>query len=396
MGFRDFWKNLFSRRPKNAPEEDENWEEIVYDREEVDFKNQEERSSYILSCLDQMAEASREMDELKGEYALVTTYLTDIEEIEALPAEDLEMVQEAARKLIGFDEEMGRFKERKTKLSDAEFEHMRRQESEIEAGIEKIRDAEHMAVLIKKDLRRLAGERNAYEFRRGELTDRMNNFRGMVLIFTTAFLCLMALLLLMQFGFGMNVLIGYFLATLGYALAITVAAIRFGDARRERRKVGVTLSGIISLQNRVKIRYVNNRKLLEYLYMKYHCESGGKLEHVWKIYQSEKEQRRQYTEAQAKTEFYKKERVKALASFRVHDPERWTSQVPALLDSREMVEIRHGLILRRQSLREQIEYNRKLAETAKEEITDVARTYPAYAQEILDMADRYQAEQNLS
>ena len=38
-----------------------------------------------MNCLEQVAEATYEVNLLKGEYSLVTTHLTDIEEIEALP-----------------------------------------------------------------------------------------------------------------------------------------------------------------------------------------------------------------------------------------------------------------------------------------------------------------------
>ena len=55
-----------------------------------------------------------------------------------------------------------------------------------------------------------------------------------------------------------------------------------------------------------------------------------------------------------------------------------------------MVEIRHNLFLRRQSLRRRMDYNREVvAAKAKEEIKDLANSYPKYAREIMDMVDEY-------
>ena len=65
------------------------------------------------------------------------------------------------------------------------------------------------------------------------------------------------------------------------------------------------------------------------------------------------------------------------------------NQVQAILDPREMVEIRHELILRRQALRQQLDYNHKLAQNAREEVVRVAQEYPQYRSEIMEMADRY-------
>jgi len=57
-----------------------------------------------------------------------------------------------------------------------------------------------------------------------------------------------------------------------------------------------------------------------------------------------------------------------------------------------MIEIRHGLIVRRQALRKQMDYNRQLSETAKTEIKEVAGQYPEYAAEITQLVERYERE----
>jgi hypothetical protein len=117
--------------------------------------------------------------------------------------------------------------------------------------------------------------------------------------------------------------------------------------------------------------------------MKYNTDSAANLEKLWALYQDEKEERKQYAEAEAKTEYYRQQLITQLSKYRVKDPGRWVHQTAALLDQREMVEIRHKLILRRQSLRKQMEYNSQVEETAKKEIRYVADTHPSYRQEIL-------------
>lgn len=79
-----------------------------------------------------------------------------------------------------------------------------------------------------------------------------------------------------------------------------------------------------------------------------------------------------------------------MSNYRVASPERWIGQPEALIDKREMVEIRHGLIVRRQALRKQLEYNSNVTETARKEIMDIVGRYPAYAEEIMEMVDKYE------
>lgn len=55
-----------------------------------------------------------------------------------------------------------------------------------------------------------------------------------------------------------------------------------------------------------------------------------------------------------------------------------------------MVEIRHNLIIRRQSLRRRMDYNKEvIAGKAQAEIKDLAEKYPRYAKEILNIVDQY-------
>lgn len=386
-----FWSKLFARRRRGAPDEsvtDEDWDEIVYARDEVNFNDEEQRSRYVTGCIEQMSDAAREIDALTGEYELVTTYLTDMEEIEALPPPQKEELDKVAHRLADLERECSRYREKRDRMKDGDFYHMRKQENEVQEGIEKLREAEHYAGLVKQDLRRLDRERHSYEYRRAELTEMQSNLRGMTVIFLSAMVACVVMLAVLRFAFEMDVRIGYFLAIIAGAIALTVVCIKYLDADREAAGVSRSINRLIQLQNKVKIRYVNNANLLEYLRIKYNTDKASTLEKRWAAYQEEKEERKQYAEAEAETEYYQNELMKLLSRWRISDPGRWVGQSNALLDPREMVEIRHDLILRRQALRKQLDYNHKVAENARSELEAVIRENPAYAQEILDMVEK--------
>lgn len=385
-----FWNKIFRFGRRNSREEDEyGWEDIVYNHTEVDFTDEEQRSRYITNCLEQMAEASREINQLNGEYSLVTSYLTDMEEIEALPEEPREELNQVANKLVVLEKERQQYYGKKDRMRDSDYYNMRKQESEVQEGIEKLREAEKYNKLVKQDLHRLDGERHAYDYRKKELITLQNNLRGMAVIFISALIACLLMLAVLQFVFEMNAYVGYFITVMAAAIAITIVCVKYIDADREIGSVEKSIGKLIQLQNKVKIRYVNNTNLLDYLYIKYDTDSAAELEKRWKCYQEEKEERKQFAEAEAKTEFYQQELVRQLSQFRVSDPGRWVNQAGALLDSREMVEIRHELILRRQSLRQQLDYNNGVAQTARSEIMSVVQEHPEYGTEIMDMVERY-------
>lgn len=375
-----FWKWLFGK--KKIKQEMET-------QDETDFHDPLERERYLEDCLEQIAEAQREVDLLRGEYNLVTAYLTDMEEIEALPEEEAEDLRTAAGRLIALDQERVKYKDRKRRMADTAYKKMEGQEDEVEEGIAKIREAEKYRKLVQQDLNRLSAERSAYQYRKNELATIMVNLKGMATICLTALGACVVMLAVLQFGFKMDTAIGFLISVGAAAIAITVFYMKYADAQRELSRVEKANNKLILLQNKVKIRYVNNAELLNYFYMKYGAESGQALEKLWQEYKLEKEERRQYAEAEAKLEYYQKQMLQILRRYQLKDPERWLHQAGAIVDNREMVELRHELIGRRQSLRSQMEYNQNVSETAGNEIKKIAAAYPQYQAEITAMVDRY-------
>lgn len=384
-----FWKKLFRWGVQQEPEE-QDFENVVNVRNEVDLSDDEQRRQYVTDCLEQAAEATREINLLGGEYSRVTAYLTDIEEIEALPSEEREALNSIARRMVALSQERERYKGKKNRMKDSDYHRIRQQETEIQEGIEKLKECENYGDMVKQDMQRLDRERHAYAYRSGELDSMLNNLRGMAVIFLAALAACIVMLLVLQFGFEMNTQVGYIISVGAAAIAIAVLWAKYTDAEREKRRVERAVNKLILLQNKVKIRFVNNSNLQEYLRIKYSTDSAANLEKLWKQYTQEKEERKEYAEAEAKLDYYQRQLQARMANYHVTAPDRWVNQPGALLDKREIVEMRHELILRRQALRKQMDYNNGLAEDSRKEIIDIVKQYPAYAAEIMEMADRYE------
>ena len=87
----------------------------------------------------------------------------------------------------------------------------------------------------------------------------------------------------------MDTKLGYLLAGAAVALAVTVSWVKYTNGDSELRQIEIDINRLILLQNKVKIRYVNNRNLRDYLCMKYSTENAASLDRLWKKYQIEVE-----------------------------------------------------------------------------------------------------------
>ena len=368
----------------------EEWNEIVYDRDDLQVHNRKQREEYVRGCLEQIAEASREVENLQHEYQVVTSHLKDIEEIEALPENESRLLMECAKRIDTLERQQSGYKERKNLMTDEKFYQMECMEEEVQEAYEKLEKAEEYQNLIKRDLRRLDSERQAYGFRKIELRHLMKDTRSMTIVCATAVIFCLLLLLILQYAFSFDVKIGYLAAGGIGALAITAIFLKYNDAVRELSQVESGISRLIRLQNTVKIRYVNNTHLLDYLYMKYNVKSAQELGRDYKQYLEEKDERHNYKRAEIELDSTQQELLHILRRYQVKDPMIWLYQTQALLDKKEMIEIRHNLIIRRQSLRRRMDYNKEvIAGKAKAEVKDLVENYPKYAKEILGIVAEY-------
>ncbi len=384
------WQKKKFHIKKTYEENEEEWSDIDLNRDFINFHDKKQRRDYVTSCLERLAEASDKIDELTGEYNVVTAYLQDTEEIDALPKEIRVQIDYDAKKIVSAQRDRKRYLDNENRMPDEKYERLERMEDEVPDGIKKLKKEEDYQVLVKKDLSRLDSEKYAYLYRLDEVSNTRANLKGMTGICLGALGVCIVMLLIMQFGFEMDTTIGYLIVVAATAITLTILFVKYSDAVKEETTVENCIAKIITLQNRVKIRYVNNKHLLDYLYLKYGVSKAAELEELWNKYSEEKNERKKFEKAEEDLAFYKKSLVKNLAKYRIKDPEIWIKQAAALVDPKEMVEIRHELVGRRQALRKQMENNRDIATMAQEEVRDLSNSYPEYTMEIMEMVAAYE------
>lgn len=387
-----FLKNLFKKNKIEETYEENDWDKVQFGRESMNFKDPKVREQYVKNCLDQMKEASDEIDRINAEYGEVTSYLTDMEEIEALKGAEKERIANIAKRIHDLRKAHDNYIKTPSLITEAQYERMEALQDEVPEAVKKLKEEEEYREKVRNDLMRISREKKAYEYRKHECSNAIENSRGIVTITIGSFGVLMVILFLMQMLLSFDVKIGYYMSVAIAAIALTVIYIRYMDAVNEKKRIANTINEIILLENKVKIRYVNNRNLLDYLYLKFGTTSSSELSTVYDNYLKECEERKRFERNEVAYADEVERLVMALKKLHIHDPQIWIFQSDALYDSREMVEIRHGLIGRRQKLRKQLEYNENIALEASAEVKGVIKDYPDYAAEVLAMVDLYEKE----
>lgn len=145
-----------------------------------------------------------------------------------------------------------------------------------------------------------------------------------------AVLCFVMLLVL-QFGFDMDTKIGFIITSMAVVVVVFMLYMKFTEDSKDVKKTAKAINRIILLQNTVKIRYVNNKNLLDYLYTKYNTTSAKELLKVWNLYEEERELRDKNAENETLLSASQSELKKKLSKYHLHDVQTWVFNIIMLL-----------------------------------------------------------------
>ena len=401
MGFLKWVKNLFFTDTEDreglpseieygeSPDEIREIDEPIK-RSSLNIRDEKQRRRYIKNCCEQMQEAGDEIDRASMEYRLVTDYLKDIEVLDALPQEIRGTINKTADRIQKLSRESTVSRESLGRISDEQYDIMNRYENEVEKAIEELKKNEEYKEVVRGDLQRLESEKAVNIYERNELISTKESAKRIFLITIGATAAVLILLIILLTVSELDVRVGLLLAAAFAAVAFTGEYLSYSNAETRLQKTEAYINMVIATQNKVKIRYVNVSNLIEYTLRKYRIDNSDELEEYWDAYCEEKRARDFLQRANSEIAMEKNHLVRLLTDIHLKDPSIWTRQCAALVDKREMVEIRHDLNTRRQSLRKRIEYNTKNRDISKDEINDIVRQYPEYGQEILSIVATYE------
>jgi hypothetical protein len=172
-------------------------------------------------------------------------------------------------------------------------------------------------------------------------------------LFATVMVLFGVLSLYMNMDMQLAITVVAFLA----AVSATFILVKYQDAAYAIKQADVNHNHAIILENRAKIKYVNSKNAVDFTCEKYHVRNAYELQFLYEQYQEEARKRESFRKNSDDLEYYSKSLVQYLTRLRMYDARVWINHANAIVDSRELVELKHNLITRRQKLRSRIEYS---------------------------------------
>ena len=359
-------------------------------RRTLNMNDKAQREQYVREYCDMMAVASKDVDAQKVEYQQVTQRIADLEEFEKLPMADKGQVRIRANKIIKIEQENSSYTRPAKKITEAQYREMERLADEIPGILKKMKEDEEYQSVVRRDLNLLEGEKGAVAYQRKEERSKARTAKN--LAFIAAFGAVMAAALLFVLNQAMHVKVdmGYIILAGVFAVTLTASFVMYQNAQSGISRSNRKLNKAISVQNTVKIKYVNITNVLDYNYAKYGVMNSYELAYIWEKYNEEKDAREHDTDISERMEEARSELYQLLKHYHINDPSVWVYQPGALVYDDEAKDIRKQLIIQRQRLKKGIDFEMYNLETAKKEIEALIREYPKYAEDIIAVVGEYE------
>lgn len=344
---------------------------------------------YVTSQCDMLNEASKYIDDSKEEYSVVTSYFSDIQLIDNAPVNIKKNIAHVAQTIVTLSVDRKIYHSTENKLSSSLYGKMERIEPEMPKALVKMQNDESYFQTVKKDLRILEGERMSIRYDARDLVKLQRQIKR----FSTILLFLLSIVFVI---FTLATIViqdesSYMFLTV-VLLSAMLAVGLFAYLKSTERKVYVTeirLNKATSLLNKTKIKYINSANTLDYEYSKYGVKNSYELARQYEAYLEMKREREKISKITDELNSAEEHLELLMRGMKLYDPHIWIAQVKALIDPREMNEVRHQLSLRRQKLRTQIEYNQNKVDDVKEGIKRIMVENPEYKDEILAIIENY-------
>lgn len=379
---------FFKRRKRKAELErigQENGEISAEEILEGDVKDQKAIQNYITNSCRQISEVSKELEEEKAEYRIVSDYLKDIQILENVPKEDFQEICNTAEHISSLNHKRDAYKNAEKKISDAQFAQMAQEENQIPDAIVRLKSNEDYQTVVKRDMNYLEGEKTEWHYNKYHLLRQQKLLK--IMSFVLLFVCAisMAVLFFLQYRLREDITYAWMGVIFIAALGGFGIFLKMTSNQTEIRQSEINMNHAIVLLNRIKFKYVNVTNAVDYAREKYHVKNASEFKYIWEQYLNEVKERERFRQANEDLEYFSEKLIRQLKSYHLYDTGIWVNQASALIDSKEMVEVKHNLIVRRQKLRSRIDINAQNIKDKKSEMEKILKRQNMYTPQVRDI-----------
>ncbi len=346
-----------------------------------------QKKSLATEYCEQIMAAAKNLEETKREYKVVTDYLTDIQKLENLPESEMKKIQDTAQNVLNLNDARDAYLNKSKTISDAQFAQMEQLEDEMPEIIRRLQGNESYQTTVKRDMQYLEGEREEWRYYQESVVNEENILRKSLYALLSVYVLAVLMAVILGMAMKFDIMMPFVAATLVTGAAGGIMVLRLQNDSVEIKKSQANINRAIVLLNKVKFKYVNVTNAVDYACEKYHVKNGYELSYIWDQYLEAVKEREKYQRTNDELDYFNDKLIRQLKKYQFYDARIWIHQAKALLDKKEMVEVKHELLVRRKKLRDGMEDQAETIRGARKEIESLVKNRPGGYEDVKELLD---------
>lgn len=349
----------------------------------------EQKKTSVEHICEQMIICEHRIDSAKKEYEVVNNYINDILAIENMDEPVKGNVEYFARRIITLREDKQSLKENCTRIPESKYMYMQRHEDEIQDILKEMYDDEQESQRLKTDMHHIEGEKIALKQEKKEAIEKMGILKSLSKIGAVSAIIMLCILVWAQFNYKTDYTIWIYVVVIIILLGGVILMVTHQETVKQLKLTERKLNKAIGLMNKYKLLYVNVQSRIEYKYEVHDVKSSRELNDLWRLYINAKKEHEAFHLNSDNTYKSVEGLIGELDKLNLYDSSVWPAQVDAIIDGREMAKIRQILNIRRQKLKQSINFNANTLENCKNRIEMLIEREPAMTKDIIAIIERY-------
>lgn len=360
---------------------------------EMDIDDKTEREEYLRACCEQMVSADAEIENQKQEYQQVNDCIADIQQFMDLPEDNKNSISILCKEVERLSNlRRQSFALGKNRLPEDKYLKYEQYREEMPRSIRKLEQEEKHFSEIKSDMQKLEGERAVLTFQKKSLLKQRANLRGLCYLTVIGLILFFAILFALKVIFEKDVYGGYMLMVIFIALAAGSLFFYLQKNNKDKADAARQMNRLITLLNRVKIKYVISKNAIDYVYSKFQVNSSHELRYEWEQYQQMKRDQEAVSRCGVELAQVEEDLSRLLSLYPIRKVDLWVRRSDILVDEKKLKQEMVVLEKQRKQLQESMSYNAETRQEAKNAIEEMLKKYPKYGQEILEFVEMVDKE----
>ncbi len=377
---------LFKKKQNKNDKLDESFEKVISEIQKIeDWNNPKKIEHYILDSCEHIIATTKEIEALKAEYRVLTSYLEDIDKIKKLPKKEFSEISLVAKNIEDLERSKRIFKDTQPKLTDEQFLLISANEETIPETIKRMQSNEKYQSAVENDMRVLEAEKNTYEIERDDILHTNNLIRRFSVLLLFAFGSFVLLMFVLKTSVNMDISLYLYVILFVAALAIFLLFVFYTNNRTRNRQLIRNINNTISILNVVRMKYANVTSAISFEQERFHVNSSMELHYLWDCYIEMVRAQDQYIQDNDDLEYFTGRLMRMLAKLDLYDTKIWQNQIAALVHEDVMSKVNHDLVVRRQKIRDKIAENTKSVKSERDEIDRLMKIHNYYVPEIIEI-----------